>query len=382
MEDGLPLPQIVSVQTGLGKSQDERLKMTRGFKFLGQRFTLDAFFLNQLTSPNVGSDDNPRNLPSALDVMMLLGSSAVEEQQHKFQQQHSWANYESQVKKLQATAQERMTSPAVFYDDWLQNLNSLFLPTASKQMFSLGKPWQYKNLNAAAASWTELKHDTILYAEQSGAEMGEGSEFEIPPYVPPSPKGYVEPNPLFFERLGKSIDQLLKLSKRNVFLTNEYVDKFTTFRDLARKAGTVAQKEVSGSVITAEDYVWIRELQASFGPELLLPQGVYSSTLKDPSELRMALVADVATDAVEGRVLEVGTGTPQRITVVVKDAYGGTRLTLGYVYSWYEFPSKRRWTDGEWQKVIYAEDPKAKEQNGIQPPAWYSMFLKDARGPS
>ena len=46
----------------------------------------------------------------------------------------------------------------------------------------------------------------------------------------------------------------------------------------------------------------------------------------------MALIADVATDAVSGRVLEVGTGVPQRMVVVCKDAYGGTRLTVGYVY--------------------------------------------------
>ena len=60
-------------------------------------------------------------------------------------------------------------------------------------------------------------------------------------------------------------------------------------------------------------------------------------TISDPSDLQMALIADVATDAVHGRVLEVATGTPQRITVVVKDAYGGTRFTVGYVYSWYDF---------------------------------------------
>jgi len=37
-------------------------------------------------------------------------------------------------------------------------------------------------------SWTELKHDTILYAKQVMAEMGGGG-----PQTPPH--GYVEPNP-------------------------------------------------------------------------------------------------------------------------------------------------------------------------------------------
>jgi hypothetical protein len=377
VESDLPPPQIVSVQTGTGKKQSQRLEMVRGLKFLGQRFTLDAYFLNQMTSPNVGSDNNPRNLPSALDVMMFLGSkAAIEEQQH-IQQQQKWPNYESQTTKLEGVAQEHLAKQLTFYDEWLNALNSLFLPSASKQLFALGKPWQYKNLNAGAASWTELKHDTILYSEQSDAEMGEGDEFEIPPFSPPPPRGYIEPNPVFFQRLALSIDQLLGRLKNSGFITDEYLDKFTTFRELASKAETISQKEVSGASITAEDFQWIESLEEQFGRPLLLPRGVDQI---DPTELQMALIADVATDAVQGRVLEVATGTPQRIIAVVKDAYGGTRLTVGYVYSWYEFPSNKRWAEAEWKKIIYAGDPAAKKQSGVEAPGWYSMFMKNSAG--
>jgi hypothetical protein len=252
------------------------------------------------------------------------------------------------------------------------------LPVASKQLFATGKPWQYKNLNASAANWTELKHDTILYSEQSYAESGEGEEFEIPPYYPPGPKGYIEPNPVFFQRLGQCIDQMLGRMKHTGFITDEYLDKFTTLRELARKAEAIAQKEISGAAITGEDYQWIASLVREFDRPLLLPRAV--DVISDPSELQMALIADVATDAVYGRVLEVATGTPQRITVVVKDAYGGTRWAVGYVYSWYEFPSTKRWADSEWKKVIYTEDSAARKENGVQPPGWYSMFLKNSGG--
>lgn len=377
-ESDLPPPQIVSVQTGIGKTQDERLKMVRGFKLLGQRYTLDAHFFNQLTSPSVGTDANPRNLPSGLDVMMLLGSSAASEQQLRAQQQHHWDNYESQTQKMQEVARDHFSKETNFYESWLTILNSLFIPGASKQLFTLGKPWQYKNLNAGAASWTELKHDTILYSEQSAAEMGEGDEFSIPPYYPPRPKGYIEPNPVFFQRQAQSIEQMLDRLKRSEAIPDEYLDKFTTLAQLARKAGTIAQKEVSGNaIIGTEDYAWIESLNRYFGPELLLPRGVDPNMVKDKSDLQMALISDVATDAVGGQVLEVATGTPQRITVVVKDAYGGTRLTIGYVYSWYEFASGKRWADSEWKKVIYSGDPSARKQNGIEPPAWYSMFSKN-----
>jgi len=375
---GLPAPQIVSQQTGIGKTPEERLKMVGGFKFLGQRYTLDAFFLNQLTSPNVGSDNNPRNLPSALDVMMLLGSSAATDEQRQAQQRAKWANYEAQEQKLQGVTQEHLAKEATFYDEWLSTLNALYLPTGSKQFFTLGKPWQYKNLNAGAASWTELKHDTILYAEQSAAEMGGGEEFYIPPYDPPKPKGYVEPNPEFFRRQGRSIDQMLERLKRSEFVTDEYLDKFTTLRAMAHDAEVIAKKEVDGGNISAEEFQWIETAANAFGRELLLPQG--AEDIADNSQLQMALVADVATDAVHGLVLEVGTGTPQRMIAVVKDAYGGTRLTVGYTYSWYEFASKKRWSDTEWKKLIYTENSGARKENGIAAPSWYSMFLKNGAG--
>ena len=376
----LPTPQIVSVQTGIGFTQEQRLRETAGFKFLGQRYVLDAFILNQLTSPSVGDDRNPRNLPSALDVMTLLGSKAATELQQKTQKEHQWPNYDSQVVKLKGATEEQLAKRSTFYDQCLYGLKTLFLPTASKQKFALGDPWQDKVLNTAAAAWTELKHDTILYAEQSAAEMGEGGEFEIPPYIPPDPKGYIEPNPAFFHQLTESLDQMLASLKGSGFITDEYVDKFTSFRGLTHRAEVIAHQEVSGTPLSREDYDWVRKLPDSFDRALLLPRG--ADILKDQSLLQMALVADVATDAVSGQVLEEGIGTPQRIIVMVKDASGGTRLTVGFVYSWFEFNSSRRWSDAEWKKIIYGGDEQTRKQQGISPPPWYSNFLKSAGGAS
>ncbi len=375
----LPAPRIVSVQTGLGMPQEERLRKSAGLKFLGQRYVLDALLLNQLTSPSVGSDENPRNLPSALDVMMLLGSKAAADMQQKVQEKQHWANYDGQIEKLRKITDQQLAKPSTFYDQWLDALKTLFLPTASKQMFAVREPWQYKSLNTGLASWTELKHDTILYAEQSAAEMGDGGEFEIPPYAPPGPKGYVEPNPALFKQLTVSIDQMMAELKRADFITEEYADKFTLFRKLAQQAETIAQKEVNGEVITREDYEWISKIQYSFDGTLLLPR---DGEIRDRSFLQMALVADVATDAVEGRVLEEGIGTPQRIVVVVKDASGGARLTVGFVYSWAEFVSGKRWSDAEWKTQIYDRDDKARKEQGITTPSWYSRFAKGGAGAS
>jgi hypothetical protein len=115
----LPSPKIVSMQTGLNKTPEERLRMTAGFKFLGQRFTWDAYIFNQLTSPSVRDNKNPRNLPSALDAMMLLGSQAARSLQQKEQKEHHWVNYEEQIAKVHREMDGQLEKRSTFYDDWL-----------------------------------------------------------------------------------------------------------------------------------------------------------------------------------------------------------------------------------------------------------------------
>ena len=66
---------------------------------------------------------------------------------------------------------------------------------------------------------------------------------------------------------------MLDRMKRTDFITDEYLDKFTTLRDLAGKAEAIAQKEVSGAAITGEDYEWIAVLRG-LDRSLLLPRGV------------------------------------------------------------------------------------------------------------
>src|SRR5262249_47818315 len=145
------------------------------------------------------------------------------------------------------------------------------------------------------ASWTELKHDTILYAEQSAAEMGAGDEFEIPPYTPPGPKGYVEPNPALFEQLVRSIDQMISELNRPDFITEEYLDKFTLFRERAQRAQTIAQREVAGERSKRDDFDWISKIAYSFAGTLLLRRD--GNERREAQYLQMPRVAAGATDA-------------------------------------------------------------------------------------
>ena len=69
----LPAPQINSTFVDFL----EELEDERGWRFLGQRFTLDAFILQNLVFNKVSTIENKRQLPSGLDVMAALGSEAA-----------------------------------------------------------------------------------------------------------------------------------------------------------------------------------------------------------------------------------------------------------------------------------------------------------------
>lgn len=375
----LPPHRIVSQQTRISLeeslSQKERLAETTGFKFFGQRYTADAEFFQKLTYPTVGDDANPKNLPSALEVMALLGSSTAKSLIPKdwWKYVRNYRNSFTQVKsEIDGYTTRHWEESA--YMSWLHSLSSLFLSPGSKQLFMNTNAWGFKSLNAALGSWSELKHDTILYAEQSYSEAGEGGDGgPMPPasYAPPSVKGYVEPVPEFFGRLGRLNGRMKDILETYGYLTNEYKEKLTAFGDLTKTAEEIAKKEVSGERITEGDFAWIREMSNRFHRGLLLPEGI--GDVIEPKYLQMALIADVATDAFTGRVLLEGVGPPQELHVIVKDYWGGIRIAKGVAYTHYEFIDNRRWADEEWKELVYSSGNRSRI--GGKEHSWYGELL-------
>ena len=81
------------------------------------------------------------------------------------------------------------------------------------------------------------------------------------------------------------------------------------------------------------------------------------------------MVADVASNANAGTVLEEGVGLVDYIYVITNGMHG-LQLTRGGVYSYYEFvnPIDQRLTDDDWRAMIAA---------GTQPtrPAWVDLYF-------
>jgi hypothetical protein len=349
------------------------------FRVSSKRFTYDAYVFNMLTSPRVGTDENPRNLPEGTDVMAVLGSRAAEGLAAR---NSGVKGYAENMKKLKAGVDEYLANDGTVYSAWIAALKAGFADSGSDQFFYNSPAWQWKKLSTQSASWAELKHDTILYAEQSGAEMGGGGDYAADPFAPPYPRGYVEPDPQIFgallsatAKLTDFIDKFGMEPDTEDYQTEgrPYASKLEEFAGLLATARSIAEKEAGGKEITIDDYVSIKQLARSFNAGLLLP----GERTDDTEQLRMALVADAASDYFGGGVLEIATGRPQRLYVFVNDASGGARITRGYIYSYYEFErslSDGRLTDEEWKKTVYG----ASRPDGLEKyrPGWYGELLK------
>lgn len=91
-----------------------------------------------------------------------------------------------------------------------------------------------------------------------------------------------------------------------------------------------------------------------------------------------AVVADIATDPDNGFVLEVGTGNPQNIYVVI-EVDGKIKISRGSVYKFYQFPwaMDDRLTDSKWRQMIGVQQDEEGYYNQdvqIKQPEWTESY--------
>jgi len=359
----LPPPQINSMWVWIWQDQEQ---VTKGFRFMGQRFTLDEYVFGQLIWRRVGTQADPRGLPKGLDFFAAMGSGEAYTILDDMGETH-YENYDTQMTKVKTEV------ATLGLDSWTQNLYWSWLyalqpiiavKDARYPAFMQTQAWARKDLQTALSSWTELKHDTILYAKQVMAELGGGGA-EQPPH------GYVEPNPEAYARLlalaqmtenGLQARSLLSdLTKRNL---DNLIEELTFLK-------TASEKELAGTALTEDEYWHILYWGGVLEQFTLAAADTTGDLDRDLSDQKAALIADVATgpSPTGGLVaLEEAIGQPTWIYVVLPDQ--PWRIAVGAVYSYYEFPvpAANRMTDEEWQAQIEA---------GANPPHpdWTSLFI-------
>ncbi|MGC9358594.1 MAG: DUF3160 domain-containing protein, partial [Anaerolineae bacterium] len=339
---------------------------TQGFRFMGQRFVLDAYIFEQMIWREVGTMGNERWLPKGLDVFAALGNDEAYALLDEMGETE-YANYDEQMSKV------RGEIAALEMDSWTQNLywNWLYALRAvvstkneAYPPFMRTEAWAHKELHTALGSWTELKHDTILYAKQVMAEMGGGPMEEV------IPRSYVEPNPEAYARL-LALTRMTRdgLAERGI-LTDQSRWRLEELDDQLTFLQRIAEAELSGGTISEEDYErlkyfggWLERMTMAAADA----EGEFSNVFGEDEQA--AIVADVATDP-NGYALEEATGRIYEIFVVVPDGSGGLQIATGGIYSYYEFawPISDRLTNETWRAMLDAGNQPAQ-------PDWTSSFI-------
>jgi len=356
----LPAPQVNSMWVWIWEDREEA---TQGFRFMGSRFTLDAYVFGQLMYRKVGTDTNPRDLPRALDFFAAMGSDEALSILTDMGET-AYENYTPQMEKVIAEVATLETDSWTqnVYWSWLYSFQPLLWEKDARYpAFMRTQAWTRKELNTALGSYTELKHDTILYAKQVMAEMGGGPGMELPP------RGYVEPNPDVYARLY-ALSQMTYdgLQSRNLLSENTR-GNLENLMELLTFLQSAAERQMRGEMLTEEEY-WRLQYYGGDLEALTLASSDrdpndYSA--RDLSDMHSALVADIATGI--GRVLEEAVGQPALIYVVLPDQ--PFRVGVGAVFTYYEFQvtPEERMTDEQWQAIV--ESPSAPTL-----PSWTNLF--------
>jgi len=230
------------------------------------------------------------------------------------------------------------------YWSWLYLLKALLKPyPAGYPTFMQTEAWRDKQLSTALASWSQLRHDTIVHAQPSSpSKSGRPT-----PRPTKTVEGYVEPVPELYARLLA----LTRMTYTGLYgmraLDYRARRRLLRLQEILARLLAISKQELTNQRLTSSDYRFIQ----TFGDYL---QYVVAGTRA--AGLETTLVADVHTDSHSRCVLEEATGHLHPMIVVYPTPGGGLVAGVGPVLSHYEFkqPMSDRLTDESWQKLLHS----------------------------
>lgn len=336
--------------------------------FMPQRYLVDNDIIQKMVDARENSE---RAYPRGLDVFAAFGSpSANNILNNVYKDPLKWDKFTSRLDDNKTKFKDFQDWDKSVYNKWIKCLLELQRSDKQYPEFMQTEAWSRKNLNTALASWAELKHDAILYAEQPmAAECGGGGLPE------PITRGYVEPNLKFWNQLSELLTLTNKVLASNNLLSEDLKSKNEQLADYVRFLIQVTKKELANEKLENSEYQTIEYMGSSieyFTLGILEPNTqLYEwSEVKGPDK-SVAVVADIYTRNVpycnKDGILHVATGNVNNIYVVVPIG-GQLFLTKGATFSYYEFvrPLGVRLTDEEWQRML---------ENGETPPE--QEWMKD-----
>jgi hypothetical protein len=387
-----------------------KFELPRTFAFMGQRFALDSWALSKIVYDDILWTDErtgrvekvQRRIPSSLDVgfavfgnnetIPLLTRRMRSQAGKKFRDGLNYQHNLAAVRNL-VDRQSESTWRETLYADWLGCLRELSTPTTGGKYPEAMRTteWALKSTATQLASWTQLRHDTVLYVKPSYSG-GNACEY---------PAGFVEPIPHFWQRYGAMIERTKEVVAKTTFPDGPYKDVGKYRReswlrglDAFAKAATmllaIAEKEVAQMPLNAAEVKFLKDTVVLGGgsgrppisgwyPNLFMRRSQQMS--QDDAHKWVALVADVHTDPPSppagdpGCVVHQGVGNVDALIIAIDN--GQDRMVYaGPVFSHYEFetPNAVRLTNTDWHDAL---------RSGKNPPRpeWTAGFVVPGANP-
>ncbi|MBQ6589285.1 MAG: DUF3160 domain-containing protein [Butyrivibrio sp.] len=341
----LKMPEINSIPV-----EDGDNPIIPSYRFMGQRFTIDAAIMQRLIYSSVkeNSKGEFRYLPDALDTPAALGSEAA----MKILEEKGATDYKNYTDNMTIVSQRFNNDDPQFwnaslYAGWLNTLRPLLEEKGEGYpSYMQNSEWTKKNLETFAGSYTELKHDTVLYAKQNMAEMGGGEE-DL------DDRGYVDPQPVVYSRFKFLSEKTKEGLEGYGMLSASSKEDLDRLSEIAGTLLAISEKELRYEDLSDDDYEFIRSYGGyieHFWREANKEENGESPVSSDQAP--GSVVVDIATDP-NGTVLEIATGHVDGIYVVFP-IDGELHIAHGGVYSFYQFEQNMndRLTDTQWRTML------------------------------
>lgn len=322
-------------------SEEEAKLMTAGFVLFGEKFTVDSWISDMLTAGPAEREYEFK--PDFVSVYQILDTLSNKETRTELADlwlttKHQQGGLsDKQFTSYPSVRDENKQQVPAMIDHQGTTLYSMRLEVMEEATrvperapaYMQVPQYIYKTLNTLLGTFTELKHDTILYVKQAFAELGMGGDrdectYTITKPALPVPKGYVEPQ-------ISLIDKLSALST----LTSEFFGEInkTNYEEWQKELAfykEIALAQQTNWIISDDDFEKLR-----FSDQRL--ESITRSSQYVPGEKgnRSALIADIFSSATQGAYY-VANGRPLLMITLIDDT-NGKRAVLGPVYSNYEF---------------------------------------------
>jgi hypothetical protein len=273
------------------------------------------------------------------------------------------------------------------YNYWLNSVRKLNPPEDRSGLPTFMKTaafWQQK-MNTQLSSWTELRHDNLLYAKQSYT----GGSVCSYPY------SFVEPFPEFYSTLNEysseALDYFTSLNFPNPVIKNKIIYYFQRCKGITDTLKTICVKELDGTPFTSAEQAFLGGMIYETGQSGVSLDGWYPNLFYDDIirgewgyEGLMEsdhIVADIHTTPTYcgggylGAISHVGTGSVNLGVFITKNHLGEPTAFVGPVMSYYECRTTNflRLTDEEWENVYLYLSTTTR-------PEWVNIYLADSLG--